>query len=223
MGLFDYFRKKKGQANPSSRAQSQAQPLIPSALPYDLENIISMSVGSGIFLRPYDYGNLIEDFDVDNRVLSIFIDDDVKKFLPGFGYLNTDARKYFESLVFKTEKGLSITYCVRINGVLSGMIFLDTPFFNNTTIGLNKWTISFFLIPPLKGKGIMTGILQRILFILRNKLGVNDIYALVDKNNTKSIHVLENTFFERTNISDDHNKSYTYRCNLERINFQPRP
>lgn len=47
-----------------------------------------------------------------------------------------------------------------------GFIFINTPIINKS-IGLNKWTLTFFMLPPMRGKGLMVASLGRILYLLK--------------------------------------------------------
>ena len=99
-----------------------------------------------------------------------------------------------------------------------GFIFIDTPTVNER-IGLNKWTLTFFMLSSMRGKGLMTASLGRILYLLKTKLGVSQVYATADKTNTVSPKILQATCFEPTDIHDVANQGITYVCNLDTLNF----
>ena len=172
-----------------------------------------MQLGQGLMLAPYDAQRYFELGENDAQLLSILSDDAIKRYLPNMDFSTKDS-----ALKFLTEKGLSIAYVITADNMPMGFIFIDTPTVNES-IGLNKWTLTFFMLSPMRGKGLMTASLGRILYLLKTKLGVSQVYATADKINTVSQKILQATCFEPTDIHDVANQGITYVCNLDTLNF----
>lgn len=178
-----------------------------------------MQLGQGLMLAPYDAQRYFELGENDAQLLSILSDDAIKRYLPNMDFSTKDsALKFLSNLPILTEKGLSIAYVITADNMPMGFIFIDTPTVNES-IGLNKWTLTFFMLSPMRGKGLMTASLGRILYLLKTKLGVSQVYATADKINTVSQKILQATCFEPTDIHDVANQGITYVCNLDTLNF----
>ncbi|WP_462266450.1 GNAT family N-acetyltransferase [Alistipes putredinis] len=233
MGFFDLFTKKNnnnmGQSShvthlmDSINSQGEKR-CIKSAQThnlsiYKLEDLIAMQLGQGLILAPYDAQRYFELGENDAQLLSILSDDVIKRYLPNMDFSTKDsALKFLSNLPILTEKGLSIAYVITADNMPIGFIFIDTPTVNER-IGLNKWTLTFFMLSSMRGKGLMTASLGRILYLLKTKLGVSQVYATADKTNTVSQKILQATCFEPTDIHDVANQGITYVCNLDTLSF----
>lgn len=187
---------------------------------YRLEDLIAMRLGQGLMLAPYDAQRYFELGENDAQLLSILSDDAIKRYLPNMDFSTKDSTlKFLSNLPILTEKGLSIAYVITVNNMPMGFIFIDTPTIN-ITIGLNEWTLTFFMLSPMRGKGLMRASLGRVLYLLKTKFGVSEVYATADKTNTASHKTLQAVCFEPTDIHDVANKGVTYVCNLDTLNFQ---
>ncbi len=188
---------------------------------YRLEDLIAMQLGQGLMLAPYDAQRYFELGENDAQLLSILSDDVIKRYLPNMDFSTKDSALKFLSnlpILILTEKGLSIAYVITADNMPIGFIFIDTPTVNER-IGLNKWTHTFFMLSPMRGKGLMSASLGRILYSLKTKLGVSQVYATADKTNTVSQKILQTTCFESTDIHDVANQGITYVCNFDTLNF----
>lgn len=209
MGLFDKLLNKKENE------------LLHFPLSYRMEDLISMNIGSGFRILPYDMSDFFERIVGDTQSLKIFIDAEITNYLPNIAIINGITHEvFFKSLCHKSENGISISYTIRMGLGLVGMIFLNTPAYNLKMINLNKWTVDFFLLSPFRGRGIMKSALIRILYILKEKIGTNEVYAIVDKKNSNCIKTLENSMFKKLSLQDKDNTAYTFRCDLSTINFE---
>ena len=179
-----------------------------------------MPLGQGLMLAPYDAQRYFELGETDAQLLSMLSDDAIKRYLPNMDFSTKESTlKFLSKLPLLTDTGLSIAYIITANNMPMGFIFIHTPVFNES-IGLNKWTLTFFMLPLMRGKGLMIASLGRILYLLKAKLGVSEVYAIADKTNTASHKILQAVHFERTDIHDVDNQGVTYVCNLDTLNFQ---
>lgn len=185
------------------------------------QDLIGFNIGSNLILRPFDVGEVIEDGEADKLLLQTFVDEEIKRYLPGLLFLTGKPYDdFFKQLIMKTEIGLGFTYSIRMGKVLVGMVFIDTPHYNQKTHGLNMWTIDFFLLPMMRKQGIMHTVIGRMLYLLKEKIGANSVHAIVDRRNTNCIKFLERHFFDREQLTDKQNASYLYKCNLQTLNFR---
>lgn len=179
-----------------------------------------MQLGQGLMLAPYYAQRFFELGENDAQLLSMLSDDAIKRYLPNMDFSTEESTlKFLSNLPLRAETGLSIAYIITANNMPMGFIFIDTPIINKI-IGLNKWTLTFFLLPPMRGKGVMVASLARILYLLKTKLGVSEVYATADKTNTVSQKVLQAVYFEPTDIHDVANQAVTYVCNLDTLDFR---
>lgn len=61
----------------------------------------------------------------------------------------------------------------------------------------NNWMITYFLHKDFWGQGIITGIVQAICQNIKSQ-GIHTIAAICDKENSRSIRVLEKVGFKKT-------------------------
>lgn len=234
MGFFDLLnRKKRNSMEQSSHVtnltdaissqdekQSVESTLTHNSPIYKLEDLIAMRLGQGLMLAPYDVQRYFELGENDAQLLSMLSDDTIKRYLSNMDFSTKESTlKFLSNLPILTEKGLSIAYIITANNMPMGFVFIDTPSINKS-IGLNKWTLTFFMLSPMRGKGLMTASLGRILYLLKTKLGVSEVYATADKTNTVSQKILQALCFESTDIHDVANQGITYVCNLDTLKFQ---
>lgn len=234
MGFLTYLRKRKittwdnrlnvthltDSINSQGEKQSIKSAQTHNLSIYRLEDLIAMQLGQGLMLAPYDAQRYFELGENDAQLLSILSDDVIKRYLPNMDFSTKDsALKFLSNLPILTEKRLSIAYVITADNMPIGFIFIDTPTVNER-IGLNKWTLTFFMLSPMRGKGLMKASLGRILYLQKTKLGVSQVYATADKTNTVSQKILQATCFEPTDIYDVANQGITYVCNLDTLNFQ---
>jgi len=188
---------------------------------YRLRDLIAFNLGSNFVLRAFDAVDMAENGESDKILLKAFIDDDIKVFLPGLLFLNGKSYEdYCKQLYMKVEIGLGFAYSIRMGKVLVGMVYVDTPRYNYKTHGLRVWTIDFFLLSMMRKQGIMSIAIGRMLYLLKEKIGANSVYAMVDRRNVNCIKFLEKHFFEREAQTDLSNASYLYKCDLQTINFR---
>jgi len=170
MGFFDLLnRKKRNSMEQSSHvanltdamcSQDEKQSIESTQTHnspiYKLEDLIAMRLGQGLMLAPYDAQRYFELGENDAQLLSMLSDDTIKRYLPNMDFSTKESTlKFLSNLPILTEKGLSIAYIITANNMPMGFVFIDTPSINES-IGLNKWTLTFFMLSPMRGKGLMT-------------------------------------------------------------------
>jgi RimJ/RimL family protein N-acetyltransferase len=193
---------------------------------YKLADLVVIPLGAEYTLRPIDARSLFEKADM--LMLDTFGQTErIKKYMPllDFSKPNQNSEFFFYRLVQQRELGLGFSYAIRLNAGLLGIISIETPAFNKITIGFNHWTISFFVFESFENNGLMSSTLPRILQFLKTKLGVQQIYADVDPDNSRSIHLLEKFCFEEVDNNGWNNKiggstPRVFCCDLASLNFQ---
>jgi len=152
---------------------------------------VSINVGSSLLLTPI-YHTLL-----DNEAALYVLNsnnDDLKKHLPLLHADNKEkAKKILLDLLGRTVFKQSILLCIRLREQKFpiGYIHFNTPL---APTGFDDWTVDFWLGPPMQGKGIMTTALVHALLYLQ-KYKAPGVRALVDKDNIKSIKVMEKVGF----------------------------
>lgn len=252
MGLFDFLKNKrevKGQEyhnnfiqqsiNDNDMPSEGAHPFIyrnattsnieqepPRDSYYKLADIKVMQMGS-LMLCPYDAKWYFQAPDASLLPL-IANTEKIKKHLPGLNF-NTEesCKKQLEKYMLQTEKGYGFTYVIRAQNCPIGMLFIESPKYNDVVLKLRIWTISFFIIDAYEHNGIMYKSIIRIMNLLNN-IGVHNIYAIVDPTNVASIRLLDKCMFTETDNSyfwnkyPNGDKPLVFKVNLPSISFQTR-
>ena len=152
----------------------------------------------------------------------------IKKYIPqlDFSNPNNSSEKFFTRLVLQTENGLGFSYGLYINNGLAGMIMVETPEYNKLTIGFEHWTFSFFSLMGFEQRGLMSASLPRFLHYMKENIGVKELYAIVDADNTRSIRLLQKFMFDEVDNSgweeqgSSNDAPKVFSCNLSTINFR---
>ena len=117
----------------------------------------------------------------------------IKNFLPGLDFSSEEgAQKTLMSHVLKIDAKLGFAYVIRANNIPLGMIFVNTPLYNQKALNLKIWTIDFFIIEGFEHQGIMFNSLIHILNLLKVELHVKKIYATVDEDNVDCLNLVNN-------------------------------
>lgn len=192
---------------------------------YKISDLQTIPLGGEYSMVPIDAKSVFEESD---KIIlnSLGQTARIKRYLPilDFSIPDNSSEKFFLKLVKQTEMGLGFSYGIRQSKGLLGIIMVDTPALNQLTNNFENWTISFFVLELFENKRILSTALPRLLFFLREKIGVKRLYAIVDSDNTRSIHLLQKFFFEKVNNSEWYGKNNTeipmiYCCDLTLINF----
>lgn len=147
----------------------------------------------------------------DIKQLSNFIgDSEIAKCMP---YLygnqnNSFSEMYLRNTYMCTEHGIAFGYAIRESrtlnpmdlnfGPMQGFIKVTTPSHNRVTNNFDGWLIDYAMLPQYRGRGIMKLAIQRIIENLED-LEIDELYAMVDIDNTASLQVLGSNGFS---ISD---------------------
>lgn len=149
---------------------------------------------------------------------------DLSKWLPGFDLSTPErARTYINACVMRTELGMSFTYLIKMNSGICGMIFVNTPIYNQTTIGFPYWSCDFFLFKPMQGQELMPKILLGLFLFLKNVMKIHNIYSIVDSKNIACINMLNKCLFYKKRddmiFTDPNtgNQAIAYQSNLESL------
>lgn len=223
-----FFPKKSTASN-----TTKSSPTYPSAIAdkyYSLDQLRQIQMGE-IRLQPIDAGIIFNE--EQQQVIQLFAEKSprVKKYLPNLDLSSTEAiAKYFSIYCQKTEMGLEFGYAIKMNkygdaGTI-GFIFIHTPGLNQVAINFPQWTIDFCLFEPLEGKAIMRTSILRVLDTLKNSMGIKNVFAIVDEDNTKCLRLMSNLPFDLQpdTLTDPTNgkKAKLFMCPLHLINFQRR-
>ena len=241
MGLLDFFfgKKKTNTSKPQLNIQNQAKrnststattkssPFLATkqegVKTFDVKKLQGVDLGGGFTLVPLDMGFL------GDEKFPIFATlahgtPNIAKWLPGFDLSTPEsAVKYLRACVLRTEMGLGFTYLIKMRGGIIGMIFVNTPSYNETTIGFPHWSIDFFLIGMAQGQGLMPKLLLGFFFYLKNVLNISEIYSIVDSRNLQCLSMLDKCMFiqKRSDMvftdPTTGNKAIAFCCNLQNL------
>lgn len=187
--FFTTVREQSDNKKPNSDIP-KIDPTYPSALAdkyYSLDQLRQIPMG-GLRLQPIDAGIVFDK--QQQEIVSLFAQKSprIKRFLPNLNLSSSeDVEKYFSVFCQKTEMQLEFGYSIKMNkhgdvGYM-GFIFVHTPLFNNVAINFPQWTIDFCIFEPLEGKGFMRTPLRHIMLMLKNEMGVKNLFAIVDEDN----------------------------------------
>lgn len=156
---------------------------------FSVKDLVAFPLGE-ISLVPFDMTRIVEACafaDLANKPK-------IRRFLPGLDFSSVEATtKTLLDLVFKTENGKGFAYLVRQKDAPLGMVIVNTPPYNLETLHLPVWTIDFFLIEEAEHMGLMKQCIIRILTLVK-KMGVQNLYAIVDNSNQDCKNLLNNFF-----------------------------
>lgn len=183
-------------------------------------SISTISLNSDFSLRPYFDEEADANAEIDAITFDAFVSDDIRLFLPGLPmFTGTPTETYFKTLPLKMQLGAGLAFAIRYREGLVGMIILDSPLFNSRALGLEVWSIDFFILKPFRGKKVIRAALYRTLELCKLQLTIDKIYASVDKRNVKCIHLLDRFYFQP--IQDDQTgMGVLYELDLKTLNFK---
>ena len=87
--------------------------------------------------------------------------------------------------------GIAFAYVIRLNAGMCGLIKVTSPVHNKETNNFEHWLIDYIMIPPFRNHKIMKSALPIVLDIMKSRLSVEEVYAMVLPSNKTSIHLLE--------------------------------
>ncbi len=181
---------------------------------------------SGIYLEP-----IAPDFATNENILKILpalfsTSPKVKKFLPTLNFSTKESIEQFSRVtMIRTMSGLAFSYGIYTKGIPVGMIFVNTPAFNKTAMGLNEWTLDFFIFDAFQGQGLMRTALPRMMMFLQKTIGVESFYLLIDEDNERCINLISHfpiDEIDNNNFNNLENQSCpprVFECPLSTIRF----
>lgn len=152
----------------------------------------------------------------------------VQKYMPGLDLSSPE--KVIETIhkqYIGTKLGYKFSLAILFDDKPCGLVFINTPDYNDIAANFSAWTIDFCLFVPFEGNGIMSSVLPHILCMLKNDFHINELYAIVDSRNDRCLALLPKLYFEEWNdpegqTFDDPNTGNTakvFLCTLSGITF----
>lgn len=192
---------------------------------YNLEDIKYRSMGKDLMLAPYDAFSFFNYPDAE-VLPQLTNSEKIRRFLPGLGFTDeASTKKRLQSFIYKVENQLGVTYVIRFSNIPFGMIFVNTPLYNQKTMNLAIWTIDFYISDIYEHKGLMYHSIVRTLNEMKEAMGAKEVYAIVDKNNHDCINVIGKGLFQSVDNTGFHDgrggeAPLVYMIDLSRTNFQ---
>lgn len=233
MGLFDFLFGKKKSSSSQDKTPFQSSPsekMSNSSMndygksTFDIKDLIGVDLGGGFSLVPLDMG-FLEDDKFPLFATLTHGTPNVAKWLPGFDISTPESfLSHLRANILRTELGLGFSYIIRFRGGAIGMFFVNTPSYNKTTIGFPHWTIDFFLVDIFQGRGLMPKMLLGFMFFLKDRIGISEIYSIVDSRNLQCLAMFDNCLFfkkKKDMVFTDPstgNRAEAFYCNLQSLN-----
>jgi len=130
----------------------------------------------------------------DARTLSMLMfDKETGKYMSQFYGMHAkdNIEAYLANTLLTTTMGIAFAYVIRLNAGMCGMIKVTSPVHNKETNNFEHWLIDYITIPPFRNQKIMKSALPIVLDIMKRRLEVKEVYAMVLPSNSTSIHLLE--------------------------------
>lgn len=130
----------------------------------------------------------------DARTLTLLMfDEDTGKYMPQFYGMHAkdNIEAYLTNTLITTSMGIAFAYVIRYNAGLCGLIKVTSPVHNKETNNFEHWLIDYITIPPFRNHKIMKSALPIVFDIMKRRLGVKEVYAMVLPSNLPSIHLLD--------------------------------
>lgn len=130
----------------------------------------------------------------DARTLTLLMfDEDTGKYMPNFYGMNAkdNIEAYLANTLITTSMGIAFAYVIRYNAGMCGLIKVTSPVHNKETNSFEHWLIDYITIPPFRNHKIMKSALPIVFDIMKKRLGIKEVYAMVLPSNLTSIHLLD--------------------------------
>lgn len=141
----------------------------------------------------------------DARTLTMLMfDEETRKYMPHFYgvHAKDNIEAYLANTLITTSIGIAFAYVIRLNSGMCGLIKVTSPVHNRETNNFEHWLIDYITIPPFRNHKIMKSALPIVLDIMKRRLNIEEVYAMVLPSNKTSIHLLElNSFVVDENES----------------------
>ena len=190
----------------------------------DLEPIVCGR--SGIYLEPIAPDFATREGIINTLPILFKTSTNVRKFLPALDFSSMKSIEQFSKVtMIRTTTGLQFSYGIYMKDIIIGMIFVNTPAFNKTSMGMNEWTLDFFVFAPFEGQGFMRIALPRMMMFLQKNIKVEKFFLLVDKENERCVNLIQqfpideidNSGFK--NLESQSNPPLVFECPLSTIRF----
>lgn len=129
----------------------------------------------------------------DARTLTMLMyDEETKKYMPHFYgvHAKDNIEAYLANTIITTSLGIAFAYVIRLNAGMCGLIKVTSPVHNKETNNFEHWLIDYITIPPFRNHKIMKSALPVVLDIMKRRLNIKEVYAMVLPSNKPSIHLL---------------------------------
>lgn len=113
-----------------------------------------------------------------------------------------DARRFINTVNGNIERSESLYWAITLTGINA---LVGTVCLFGFSIDNSSCEIGFEILPDFQGQGIMKEAVEKVISYAFNIIGVNEIEAYVHKDNQKSINLLEEHSFRRTNEANEAN------------------
>lgn len=130
----------------------------------------------------------------DARTLTLLMfDEETGKYMPQFYGIHAkdNIEAYLANTLITTSMGIAFAYVIRLNAGMCGLIKVTSPVHNRETNNFEHWLIDYIMMPPFRNHKIMKSAIPIVLDIMKRRLGVEEVYAMVLPSNKTSIHLLE--------------------------------
>jgi RimJ/RimL family protein N-acetyltransferase len=194
---------------------------------YSIDDLDPIVCGrSGIYLEPIAPDFATRDTIISTVPILFKTSINVQKYLPSLDFSSKESVEQFSRVtMLRTTTGFQFTYGIYLNGIIVGMIFINTPAFNKTSMGMHEWSLDFFVFAPFEGQGFMQIALPRMMMFLQKNIGVKTFYLLIDEDNKRCINLISRFPFDEMENSRFINKEElsrpprVFECPLSTIRF----
>ena len=194
MGLLDFLKRK---AQPEHYRENKGKVGSKAAGKwFNPSDIKSMTMGGNQWIYPCDI-TAVADKKFPMMLFLLGNSERIRRFVPDADFsTETKAKAYLVDKIINAERGHHFSYCIQQGDGLLGMINIYTPDASEEYMGFPHWTMDFFVLDPVEGKGIMKQGLIRALYQLKTAIHVPEIYALVDPRNTRCLNLMNSLPFD---------------------------
>lgn len=194
MGLLDFLKRK---AQPEHYPENKGKVGSKAAGKwFNPSDIKSMTMGGNQWIYPCDI-TAVADKKFPMMLFLLGNSERIRRFVPDADFsTETKAKAYLVDKIINAERGHHFSYCIQQGDGLLGMINIYTPDASEEYMGFPHWTMDFFVLDPVEGKGIMKQGLIRALYQLKTAIHVPEIYALVDPHNTRCLNLMNSLPFD---------------------------
>jgi len=159
-----------------------------------------------ISVHPLRNIDILRKESIENDIYQILSDNETTEFIPEkrLKDLKGASEKVFGIILgYQTNLSYGLLVSDKRNNKVIGIINIISPDCAKQTYKIDKydWMIEYFLHKNYWGQGIMTGIITAICKKLKGQ-GIETIGAICDRNNNKSIRVLEKIGFQKNKLFD---------------------